>query len=50
MRAVVWVDTVQLFIMVAGILAVVIEGSRRLGGIQQVWQIADSGGRINFNK
>ena len=50
MKAVIWVDTVQMGIMVAGMTAVVIQGSLRLGGIRNVFRIAAEGGRINFKE
>ena len=50
MKAVLWADTIQMSIMVAGQLAVVIQGSIKVGGFSKVWQIAEEGGRINFNK
>ena len=48
MRAVLWADTIQCMIMVAGQLAIVIQGCARVGGIKRVWQIAEEGGRLNF--
>ena len=48
MKAVLWADTLQCVIMVAGQLAVVIQGCARVGGIAHVWDIAEKGGRLNF--
>ena len=48
MKAVLWADTLQCAIMVAGQLAIVIQGSIRVGGLSRVWQIAEKGGRLNF--
>ena len=50
MKAVLWVDTVQSLIMVAGLLSVMIGGIWKVGGIREVWRIADEGGRINVWK
>ena len=50
MRAVIWADTFQLFIMVAGMTAVVIQGSLRVGGITNVFRIAAQGGRMNIRQ
>ena len=36
--------------MVAGMAAVVIQGSLRVGGITNVFRIAAEGGRINFKQ
>ncbi|XP_022088056.1 sodium-coupled monocarboxylate transporter 1-like [Acanthaster planci] len=48
MKAVLWTDAFQMCVMMAGFLAVIIEGSLRLGGFIQVWKIAEEGGRIDF--
>ena len=48
LRAVVWTDTFQTFIVMAGLIAIIAQGSKDLGGIVNVWNIADSGGRIKF--
>ena len=48
MKAVLWADTLQCAIMVAGQLAIVIQGSIRVGGLNRVWQIAEKGERLNF--
>ncbi|KAH3791210.1 sodium-coupled monocarboxylate transporter 1-like [Dreissena polymorpha] len=48
LRAVVWTDTFQTFVVMAGLIAVTIQGSKDLGGIDKVWSIADNGGRIFF--
>ena len=34
--------------MVSGLLAVGIRGSMEVGGLGQLWRIAEDGGRINF--
>eukprot|EP00057_Strongylocentrotus_purpuratus_P018647 XP_011673121.1 PREDICTED: sodium-coupled monocarboxylate transporter 2 [Strongylocentrotus purpuratus] len=48
MKAVLWTDVFQVIVMMIGFLAIVIETSRRLGGIKEAWRIADEGGRIDF--
>ena len=50
MKAVLWADTIQSFIMVAGLVAVIIQGFMDMGGIYKVWEIAEQGGRINLDK
>ncbi|XP_051888968.1 sodium-coupled monocarboxylate transporter 1-like [Pristis pectinata] len=47
-KAVVWTDVFQICIMAAGLLAVLIQGLIRIGGIEKVWKIAEEGGRLNF--
>uniref|UniRef100_UPI00398E3FB4 sodium-coupled monocarboxylate transporter 1-like n=1 Tax=Pristiophorus japonicus TaxID=55135 RepID=UPI00398E3FB4 len=47
-KAVVWTDVFQICIMLAGLLAVLIQGVIHVGGFGKVWRIAESGGRINF--
>ena len=44
----VWTDTFQTFVVMAGLIAVCVQGAKDLGGIDKVWQIADNGGRIFF--
>ena len=46
MKAVLWADTLQMFIVYAGMLTVFIEGCVVLGGFNKAWDIADKGGRI----
>ncbi|XP_033645281.1 sodium-coupled monocarboxylate transporter 1-like [Asterias rubens] len=48
MKAVLWTDVFQTCVMMAGFLAIIIEGSSRLGGVGNVWTIAEEGGRIDF--
>ena len=48
LRAVVWTDTFQTFVVMAGLIAITVQGSLDLGGLDKVWQIADHGGRIFF--
>ncbi|XP_069779127.1 sodium-coupled monocarboxylate transporter 1-like [Narcine bancroftii] len=47
-KAVVWTDVFQICIMVAGLLALMIQGLMRVGGFGKVWRIAEQGGRINL--
>lgn len=48
MKAVLWADTMQFFIMVSGLAAILIQGTIKLGGIANIWKICEQGGRINF--
>ncbi|XP_048750733.2 sodium-coupled monocarboxylate transporter 1-like [Ostrea edulis] len=48
MKAVVWTDVFQSIIMVAGLLAIVIQGTLSVGGIDTVWRINDEWKRIEF--
>lgn len=48
MKTVLWTDTLQFVIMVVGLLAALIEGSRLLGGFDKAWEIANQRGRIEF--
>lgn len=48
LKAIVWTDVFQIFIMYGGILAIVIRGIIEVGGIQNVWQAAERTGRIEF--
>ncbi|XP_056002759.1 sodium-coupled monocarboxylate transporter 1-like [Ostrea edulis] len=48
MKAVVWTDVFQSIVMVAGLLAIVIQGTISVGGIDTVWRINDEWKRIEF--
>ena len=50
MKAVLWADTIQFFIMMAGQLAIIICGTFDMGGIYKVWELAQQGGRTNLDK
>ena len=46
MKAVLWADTFQVLVMFTGIFAILIEGTKALGGIDKAWDIANRNGRI----
>ncbi|XP_046557622.1 sodium-coupled monocarboxylate transporter 1-like [Haliotis rubra] len=48
LKAVVWTDLFQTLVIVAGLLAVVIQGTMLTGSIGDVWRINYEWGRINF--
>ncbi|XP_046559505.1 uncharacterized protein LOC124268556 [Haliotis rubra] len=48
LKAVIWTDVFQAFVMFAGMLAVIIKGTLDAGGINSVWTTAAKGGRLNF--
>lgn len=48
LRAVVWTDTFQTFVVIAGLIAIIAQGSVDLGGFGNIWDIANKGGRIFF--
>lgn len=48
MKAVLWADTFQVVMMIAGMLAALIQGCIELGGFSKAWDIADQSGRIQF--
>lgn len=50
MKAVLWADTAQVVVMVAGVVAVIIRGCIVSGGIGHVWHTAVEGGRMNLNR
>lgn len=50
MKAVMWTDVFQIFVMFAGMLAVVIRGLIEMGGFSNVWAAAERGRRIEFLK
>lgn len=48
MKAVVWTDSFQMLVMFAGMLALLISGSMKLGGLDVAWDIANKNQRILF--
>ncbi|CAK8683332.1 unnamed protein product [Clavelina lepadiformis] len=48
MKAVVWTDTLQTFIMLAGCLAALIKTTVHVGGFGNIWAALDRGNRLNF--
>ena len=46
MKAVVWADTFQVLVMFAGLFAILIEGTKAVGGIEKAWDIANKNDRI----
>ena len=47
-KAVIWTDVFQITVMIAGFLMIIIKGSIDVGGLTEVWRIAEEGGRIDF--
>uniref|UniRef100_A0A6A7FST5 Sodium-coupled monocarboxylate transporter 1-like n=2 Tax=Hirondellea gigas TaxID=1518452 RepID=A0A6A7FST5_9CRUS len=47
-KAVVHTDVVQSVVMLVGVLAIVVQGSIRVGGLSNAWEIATERGRIEF--
>ena len=41
-----WADTLQTVIILVGLITLLIEGSRAVGGFNRAWDIANKGGRI----
>lgn len=48
LKAVLWADTLQFFIIVAGLVCILIEGSMSVGGFGKAWQIANEQGRVEL--
>ncbi|XP_022088819.1 solute carrier organic anion transporter family member 1B2-like isoform X2 [Acanthaster planci] len=47
-KAVIWTDAIQMLLIFATIVVVIIKGSLEMGGIGNVWRIAQEGGRIQL--
>ncbi|XP_070178289.1 sodium-coupled monocarboxylate transporter 1-like isoform X2 [Littorina saxatilis] len=47
-KAVIWAEVFQGVVMLVGLLAIIIEGAIRVGGIDRVWQLNKYYGRIEF--
>ncbi|KAL3876307.1 hypothetical protein ACJMK2_034170 [Sinanodonta woodiana] len=45
MKAVLWTDTFQIGLMIAGLIAVLVEGAKAVGGLPQAWSYAEESGR-----
>jgi solute carrier family 5 (sodium-coupled monocarboxylate transporter), member 8/12 len=50
LKGVIWVDAIQMLIILASILAIIIKGTIEIGGLDIVWRRAVEGGRIQFNE
>jgi len=48
MKAVVWADTFQFVIIIAGMVCMLAEGSKAVGGFGNAWNIANKHNRIEF--
>lgn len=48
LKAVVWTDTVQSFIMFGSIILIMIKGTIDVGGLNTVWMRNLDGGRLVF--
>ncbi|KAH3807555.1 hypothetical protein DPMN_135900 [Dreissena polymorpha] len=48
LKAVIWTDVFQAFVMFAGFFAVLIKGTVQIGGIGKTWEIAYDKGRVNL--
>ena len=49
-KAVIWADVLQNGVVLAGVIACLVEGTLHVGGMGRVWEIAEEGLRVNFNK
>jgi len=45
-KAVVWTDTLQMFIILAGLVTLIVMGSNEVGGMTAAWEMASEGGRV----
>lgn len=50
MKAVIWTDVFQIFVMLSGFVAIFIHGTVLVGGPAEVLEIARNGSRINFDE
>ncbi|TRZ04707.1 hypothetical protein HGM15179_022400, partial [Zosterops borbonicus] len=48
MKAVIWTDVFQVFVMLSGFVAVAVRGVLLVGGPAEVLNIAANGSRLNF--
>lgn len=50
MKAVIWTDVFQVFVMLSGFIAIIIRGVLLVGGPARVLGIATNGSRVNFGE
>ena len=50
LKAVMWIDVIQMGIILAGLVALTVKGTVDVGGLGKVWQKASDGGRLIFNE
>ncbi|NXX22270.1 SC5A5 protein, partial [Podargus strigoides] len=50
MKAVIWTDVFQVFVMLSGFIAIIIRGVLLVGGPARVLDIATNGSRVNFGE
>ena len=50
LKAVMWIDVIQMGIILAGLLALTIKGTVDVGGLSEVWRKANDGGRLIFDE
>ena len=50
MKAVIWTDVIQMVIMLAGLLALTIQGVMDIGGFSETWNRFAEGGRVKFDE
>lgn len=50
LKAVVWTDTLQFLLICGSVFCVTILGLYSMGGIKNVWDVSDAGGRLVFFK
>ncbi len=47
MKGVLWADTLQAAVMIAGLIAMLVLGSAKVGGIEEVFRRAEGHGRLH---
>lgn len=47
LKAVIWTDVFQTFVMFAGQVAVIVVGTIKVGGMGRVWQLAADQGKVS---
>jgi SSS family transporter len=50
LKGVIWVDAIQMLIILGSMLAIIGKGTAEVGGFGEVWQRAADGGRLKFNE
>uniref|UniRef100_H2YWR7 Sodium-coupled monocarboxylate transporter 1 n=1 Tax=Ciona savignyi TaxID=51511 RepID=H2YWR7_CIOSA len=50
LKGVIWTDALQASIMLVGFVAILIQGSLKLGGFANIWKLCEQGSRIEFGQ
>ena len=50
LKAVVWTDVFQMIVVYVGLIVMMIRGAQLFGGVEEIWNTAVNGSRINLDE